>query len=233
MNTCGNCSVREAAICRSLSPCELEELKSLGCERVIEQGHTVMWEGDESVMVGNIIEGVFKLTASTADGEEQTLGIMFPSDFIGRPFGATSSHSVTALTDARICTFPRAAFDHFARDHADLEHSLLSRSLTELDRARQWMVILARKSARARVATFLLEMAERLAPDAGGAYGDKPARFELPFGRQDMADMLGLTIETVSRQLTRLRSEGVIETPNRRSLAVLDRRALEAFAKAG
>lgn len=190
-----------------------------------------MWEDDESMIVGNIIEGVFKLCTYTADGQEQVMAIMFPSDFIGRPFGARSSHSVVALTDARICAFPRSAFDDFARNHHELAHELLTRTLTELDRTRQWMVLSTRKSAGERVAAFLLGMAARLSGDEDASPCGETARFDLPFGRQDMADMLGLTIETVSRQITKLRNAGIVATPTRRGVMVLDQAALEACAK--
>lgn len=233
MSTCEQCVVRETAICQSLSPESLEELNRKGRHRTIERGQAVLWQGDESLLVGNVIEGVLKLTASTVDGREQTLGIMFPSDFIGRPFGPTTPHSVVALTDARICTFPRSAFDDFACEHPELEHRLLRRTLTELDRTRQWMLLLGRKSATERVAAFLLEMASRLASHCEDHSDKTSIHFELPFGRQDIADLLGLTIETVSRQITRLRDEGVIDTPNRRSIVVLDIEGLEASAGEG
>lgn len=233
MNSCAECSVRETAICQSLSSDSLEELSRKGRHRTIERGEAVLWQGDESVLVGNVIEGVLKLAVSTADGREQTLGIVFPSDFIGRPFGPTTPHSVVALTDARICTFPRSAFDDFACEHPELEHKLLRRTLTELDRTRQWMLLLGRKSAAERVAAFLLKMGLRLAPRCKDRSGRTSLRFELPFGRQDIADLLGLTIETVSRQITRLRDRGVIDTPNRRSVIVLDIEGLEALAGEG
>jgi len=242
MNACAQCSVRDAAICQSLSEADLDALNRIGRRQTIKRGQTVLWQGDESLFVGNVIEGVLKLSASTMDGRDQTLGIMFPSDFIGRPFGPTSNHSVIALTDARICTFTRGAFDEFAQGHPDLEHRLLQRTLTELDRARNWMLLLGRKSAGERVAAFLLEMATRLdatrldttrpacANDDDDDLDQAPLRFELPFGRQDIADLLGLTIETVSRQITRLRDEGVISTPDRRTILVLDHDALEIAA---
>lgn len=233
MSTCAQCSVRETAICRSLSSHDLDAFNRLGHHRAIERGQILMWEGDESLLVGNIIEGVFKLSASTAAGREQTLGLMFPADFVGRPFGPTSSHSVIALTDARICSFPRAAFDDFTRDHYELEHALLERTLTELDRARNWMWLQAGKNAGERVATFLLGMAVRLSSDAELAPDSENLRFELPFGRQDMADLLGLTIETVSRHITRLREAGIIATPSRRAVVILDQAALEARAEEG
>lgn len=228
MNTCAQCSVREAAICESLSAEDLEALNRIGRHRTIERGQALIWQGDESVLVGNVIEGVLKLSASTADGREQTLGIMFPSDFIGRPFGPTTAHSIVALTNTRVCTFPRSAFDEFAGEHPELEHKLLRRTLTELDRTRQWMMLLGRKSATKRVAAFLVEMARRLPRVENDIAPSNAIRFELPFGRQDIADLLGLTIETVSRQITRLRDDEIIDTPDRRSVVVLDMDALEA-----
>ena len=228
MTTCADCSVRERAICQSLCESDLDDLNRLGRRQVIEKGQTLQWQGDDSLLVGNVIDGVLKLASSSIEGRDQTLGIIFPSDFIGRPFGKKSNHSIVALTDARICTFSRSAFDDFARDHPDLEHRLLERTLTDLDRTRQWMMLLGRKSATERVAAFLLEMADRLAED-----DEPPVRFVLPFGRQEIADLLGLTIETVSRQITRLRDDGVIDTPDRRSIVVIDRDALEVCAGNG
>lgn len=230
MNDCATCAVREKAICQSLGDADLDALNRLGRRQTIERGQTLQWEGDDSLMVGNVLDGVLKLSSSSLSGRDQTLGIVFPADFIGRPFGQKSNHSIVALTDAKVCVFPRSAFDDFARDHPDLEHRLLQRTLTELDRTRQWMMLLGRKSATERVAAFLLEMADRL---AGDGEGTAPPRFTLPFGRQEIADLLGLTIETVSRQITRLRDDGVIATPGRRGILVLDREALEARAENG
>lgn len=219
MNACTNCSVREKAICQSLCDADLNALSQMGRRHTVAVGETLQWQGEEEMVVGNVIEGVLKLTTTTADGRDQTLGIVYPSDFIGRPFGRKSSHSIVAVSDAKVCTFPRSAFDRFAEDHPDLEHKLLQRTLTELDRSRQWMVLLGRKSAAERLAAFLLDMADRL----GSPDKNSNIRFELPFGRQDIADLLGLTIETVSRQITKLREDGVIATPDRRGIIVRDR----------
>jgi CRP/FNR family transcriptional regulator len=216
MNACTICAVREKAICQALGQADLEAMSQMGHRHSVSSGDTLMWQGDEEMVVGNVIEEVLKLTASTSDGREQTLGIVYPTDFIGRPFGRTSGHSAVARSDAKVCTFPRSAFDRFAQDQPDLEHKLLQRTLTELDRSRQWMVLLGRKSAAERLAAFLLDMADRLGDlDAQGL-----VRFESPFGRQDIADLLGLTIETVSRQITKLRDDGVIATPDRRGIVI-------------
>lgn len=230
MDACARCAVRESAICHSLSDEKLEEFSRRSRRQSISRGQTLMWEGDESMLVGNVIDGVFKLSTSTWDGHDQTLGIAYSSDFIGRPFGPKSHQSVTALTDAEVCTFTRSDFDSFAKQNPGLEHKLLERTLLDLDHARQWMMLLGRMSAVERVATFLLDMASRLAEESNDGEESAPGRFELPFGRQDIADLLGLTIETVSRQITKLRDDGVIDTPGKRMIAILDRTGLEECA---
>ena len=230
MSSCAQCSVRESAICQSLSDADLDCLSGAGRHQMLQRGQTVVWQGDESLLVGNVIDGVLKLSVTSAEGKDQTLGLLFSSDFIGRPFGAKTQHSVVALTDAHICTFRRSGFDDFARQHPELEHSLLQRTLTDLDRTREWMVLLGRKSATARVASFLLAMSERTGSAAQAADAEG-LRFELPLSRQDIADLLGLTIETVSRQITGLREQGIIETPGRRSIVVLDAEGLRNRAE--
>lgn len=231
MSTCDTCVVRNSAICSALDKQELNALNDIGRRRVLREGESLIWEGDDSVLVANVIEGILKLSTGTEDGREQIVGVVYPSDFIGRPFGAKSRHSVTALTDARVCVFARADFDRFASDHPKLGHKLLQRTLSELDRTRGWMLLLARKSAEEKIATFLLEMSDRLV-EPGCEVPSTAAldRFDLPFSRQQVGDILGLTIETVSRQMTKLKREGVIALPTRRTVEIVDRPALEALA---
>lgn len=231
MSACETCIIRNRAICASLDTDELRTLNAIGRRRTLEPGESLMWEGEDSVLVANVIEGVLKLSTGTEDGREQIVGVVYPSDFIGRPFGATSGHGVTALTEARVCVFARRDFDAFAREHPGLEHKLLQRTLAELDRTRRWMLLLGRKSASEKLATFLLEMSERLIdPGCGEVSGLPLKRFALPFSRQQVADVLGLTIETVSRQFTRMKAEGLIDLPSRREVVILDHDALTAEA---
>ncbi len=210
---------------------ELETLNTIGRRRTLEPGESLIWEGEDSVLVANVIDGVLKLSTGTEDGREQIVGVVYPSDFIGRPFGSTTGHGVTALTEAKVCVFSRRDFDAFAREHPALEHKLLQRTLGELDRTRRWMLLLGRKSAGERVASFIVEMSERLVEQGCQGTHDQPlTRFTLPFSRQQVADVLGLTIETVSRQFTRLKSEGLIDLPSRREVQILDREGLVAEA---
>ncbi|NNC71283.1 MAG: Crp/Fnr family transcriptional regulator [Sphingomonadaceae bacterium] len=227
MDNCETCLVRNRAICSALEPDELRDLSRIGRTIGIEKGETVIWEGDDAPIVANVVEGMLQLSTSTSDGREQIVGVVYPSDFIGRPFGATSGNSVTSLTDARLCVFTRAAFDRFAQDHPKLEHELLTRTLSELDRARQWLLFVGQRSASERVASFLLEMSRKLSRETCIAAPVPLDRFDLPLGRRQIADILGLTIETVSRQLRRLRDRKIIDVPGRRTIEIQDRNALE------
>jgi CRP/FNR family transcriptional regulator len=223
--------VRNRAICSALDKDEISMLNGIGRRRSLAAGESLIWEGEDSVLVANVIEGVLKLSTGTEDGREQIVGVVYPSDFIGRPFGGTTNHGVTALTDSRVCVFARSDFDSFAREHPALEHKLLQRTLTELDRTRRWMLLLGRKSASEKVASFLVELSDRLVPTTCEAVHEgKATRFILPFSRQQIADVLGLTIETVSRQFTRLRNEGIIDLPSRREVVICDYLALSAEA---
>lgn len=232
MNFCQACMVRNRAICADLDDKEVSALNTIGRRRRLEPGEQLLWEGDDSILVANVIDGVLKLSSGTEDGREQIVGIVFPSDFIGRPFGSTTPYGVTALTPAHVCVFARKDFDGFAREHPRLEHRLLERTPSELDRTRRWMLLLGRKSASEKVASFLLEMAERLVEP--GCHADQgPAAKQvvaLPLSRQQIADVLGLTIETVSRQFTKLKADGIIDLPSRREVTILDHDALVAEA---
>jgi CRP/FNR family transcriptional regulator, anaerobic regulatory protein len=232
MKDCSQCIVRNRAICSGLDIHELDLLGRQGRKQKIAKGQTVFWEGDDVVVVANVIEGVLKVSMSMSDGREQIVGIVFSSDFIGRPFGQQSPYSVTALTDAELCIFSRSTFDSFARQHPELEHKLLHRTLTELDRAHEWMLLLGKKSATERVATLLLEMSVRLGETGCTVDNGALDVFELPLDRQQIGDVLGLTIETVSRQFSKLKADGVIHLPDRRTVSILNRARLQDISAA-
>lgn len=219
--------MRNRAICADLDEGEIKLLNRIGRRRTLAIGEQLLWEGDEAILVANVIDGVLKLSSQTSDGKEQILGLAYPSDFLGRPFGRSTPYGVEALTEAQVCVFQRSDFDRFAREHPRLEHKLLERTLTELDRTRRWMVLLGRMNAEQKICSFVLELSDRLSPTAckiGPAASDNVA---LPLSRQQIADVLGLTIETVSRQLTRMKAQGLIALRSRREVAILRRQELE------
>lgn len=223
---CADCAVRDSALCASLADHELEALNAIARHKVVPRGQVFAWEGDASSLCANIVSGVLKVTSATADGREQIVGLLYAGDFVGQPFRAETSLTVTALSDADLCIYPRRSFEAVLDDHSKLERMLLQRTLSALDDARARMLSLGRKSAAERVSGFLVEMADRCAT------GDADDSFDLPLTRGQMADVLGLTIETVSRQLTNLKGAGLIALLPGRGVTIIERAGLEARAGA-
>ncbi|MGP7794485.1 Crp/Fnr family transcriptional regulator [Sphingomonas sp. CLY1604] len=229
---CADCAVRDRALCGSLDDSELVALNAIGQRRRVDRGQTIAWAGDEAVVCGNLLSGVLKLVAATADGREQTVGLLYPADFFGQPYAGEVDFTLTALTDAELCVFPRAAFERVLEDHQRMERLLLQRTFESLIDARGRMLVLARKSAGEKLAGFLLDMAARVGDSGCRASRDGPVTFDLPLTRGQIADVLGMTIETVSRQLTRMKQSGVIGLPGGRAITISDRAALVARAEA-
>jgi CRP/FNR family transcriptional regulator len=227
-DSCADCAVRDQALCGSLNNHELTALNALGRRQMLARGETVIWAGDDSIVCGNLLSGVLKLSASTPDGREQIVGLLYPADFIGRPYAEQADFTVTALTDSELCVFPRKPFEQVLEDHARMERLLLQRTLAALDEARGRMLMLARQSAPQKVAGFLLDMARRAAATGCRATPDGPITFDLPLSRGQIADVLGLTIETVSRQMTKLKDAGIVALPGGRAITISDRAALAA-----
>jgi CRP/FNR family transcriptional regulator len=179
-----------------------------------------------------IVSGVVKLVKAQHDGRQQIVGLQFPADFVGRPY--TSKHSLVAeaTTNLEVCCFAKNAFENLMQEHPSLEQALLRRALDELDASREWMFLLGRKTAREKVASLLSSVAMRFA-QSGSEAECKPAalRFDLPLSRNEIADALGLTIETVSREIRYLKSNGVIFTAGRRNVIVPDLCVLKALAE--
>ncbi|WP_426166324.1 Crp/Fnr family transcriptional regulator [Sandarakinorhabdus sp. DWP1-3-1] len=231
--SCSECGVRDRTLCASLDDDALGALGKLGSQRRLARGDTLIRAGDPPLVCANLQSGVMKIATLTPAGTESIVGLLYPGDFIGRPFAGASDHDIVALTDVELCVFPRAIFERVLAEHQRMEHLLLQRTLAELDRARRWLTRMGRATAGARVAGFLDDMGRRLATsDCRRSAGVAPGTaYDLPLSRGEIADLLGLTIETVSRQMTRLRAAGIIGLPGGRGIVVTDPAALAAAAE--
>ena len=228
---CTDCAVRNRSLCGTLADPALEMLHSLGRRKRLAPGERLGWAGGENGVCGNVLSGVLRLTASTRDGYEQIVGLLYPADFVGSPYADASDFAVAALTEAELCLFPRHPFEKFMNENKSMERNLLQRTFAALDEARERMLMLSRQSALQKVAAFLLDMASRAEATACRAMAGGPTTFDLPLTRGQIADVLGLTIETVSRQMTRLKSEGIIALPSVRGVTIRDHDALRARAQ--
>lgn len=224
---CAACAVRNLTVCAPLDGGELLAIGQLSTHLTLACGDPLFAEGDPAAHVFNVTEGTLKVFKLLPDGRRQVTGFLSTGDFLGLANGETYAYSAEAVTAARLCRFQRRKLDGFLAEHPEMERRLLHRASNELAEAQEQMLLLGRKTAKERIASFLLLLSRR-AEQRGGT-GDPVF---LPMSRTDIADYLGLTTETVSRTFTRLKTEGVIQLlPN--SLVRLARReALAEIAEA-
>ena len=214
---CRSCEARHGGVCGTLTAVQLLELSKHSTRRKIEAGSELVGQGERVNAYSNILKGVVKLSKMMADGRQQIVGLQFAPDFLGRPFMDESTLTAEAAVDTEICAFPRNIIDRMVAETPELEHRLHNQALKELDEARDWMLTLGRKTAQEKVASFLYMIATNVDPES-----IDNSTFELPLSRADIADFLGLTIETVSRQMTKLRKESIIHVENNRNVSVPD-----------
>lgn len=216
---CGDCPIRHRAVCARCEPDELARLEDMKYYRSFQAGQTVIWSGDRMDFVASVVSGIATLTQTMEDGRRQMVGLLLPSDFVGRPGRSTAPYDVTAITDLVMCCFRKKPFEDMMAQTPHVAQRLLEMTLDELDAAREWMLLLGRKTAREKIASLLAIIARR---DSGlkRRITAGPIHFDLPLTREEMADYLGLTLETVSRQMSALKRDGVIELEEKRRIVV-------------
>ncbi|MCB5409523.1 transcriptional regulator FnrL [Pseudogemmobacter faecipullorum] len=218
---CGECPIRHRAVCARCDNEELTALENLKYYRRFEAGQPVVWSGDRMDFVASVVTGIATLTQTMEDGRRQMVGLLLPSDFVGRPGRMIAGYDVTAATDLVMCCFRRKPFEEMMATTPHVAQRLLEMTLDELDAAREWMLLLGRKTAREKIASLLAIIARRDASlNLRRASGK--LMVDLPLTREEMADYLGLTLETVSRQISALKRDGVILLEGKRQILVPD-----------
>jgi CRP/FNR family transcriptional regulator len=216
---CQSCEARHKGVCGALTEAQLIALSKAASRKTAKPGAELIIASVPVSSYANVISGVVKLSKLLEDGRQQIVGLQYAPDFLGRPLRSESLLAAEAATEVDLCAFPKSVLERLMAESPDLEHKLLEQSLAELDEAREWMVTLGRKTAQEKIASFLYLIAVRMDP-AASLEMNRPMSFELPLTLADIADFLGLTIETVSRQLTKLRKTGVISIENNRHITV-------------
>jgi CRP/FNR family transcriptional regulator, anaerobic regulatory protein len=215
---CDRCGARSRSFCAALKGQEFQQLSAISLSRSFEARQTIVQEGDAADFLINVVSGTMKIFRALPDGRTQVLGFLGEGDFMGMPPSNTYAVSAEAVTAVTVCSFPRHSFERLLRDSPLLERELFHRSSNEISAAHDHMLLLGRKTARERVATFLVIMASRC--DSGAA----AHCIVTPMTRAEIADYLGLTMETVSRTLTAFRREKLIsfDGPDRLRIPTLD-----------
>jgi len=217
---CEGCEVRDKAVCGVLDCDDLETFKNLGRTVKLSAGQVLFHEGDPVTRVFTLTRGTLKLYNLLADVRRHVTGFVYPGGFLGISMDEEHVFSAEALDDAQLCWFPRNRFDGFVDKHSPMERELYRMAAHELASAHQQMVLLGRKTATERLATFLIVL-------AGG--GRDLVR--LPMSRSDIADYLGLTKETVSRVLSAFRRDRLIRLRAIDVVEILEREGLEDVAR--
>ena len=226
---CVGCEVRERGVCATLDIGPLAEMEAAVAVKLLQSGQILMLEGDRSDHVANVTRGRLKVYKSLPDGRTQLLRVLRPGDFLGAPFTERSGYTVAAITECELCILPRSALRALFARNSEIEHAVMGQLEHELAEAHSHILALGRKTALERVCGFLLEE-QSYALTCGEAAGP----LVLPLGRAEIGDLLGLTIETVSRCMTRLKKAGIIALEGGKSerVSILDPRRLTELAGA-
>jgi len=223
---CATCPVRDSAACAVLSEDERSALAALGRTRAIKRGETLFAAGEDAAACATLVSGALKVSAYDEEGDERILALIHPAGFAGELFQPFAHYDVTALSDSTLCTFSQKDMEAAIERFPALGGALLRRSQEDLHAARGLLSLTTRRDAKSRIAVLILGLAQ--------AASDSPchpaARFDLPLTRGEIANLAGLTIETVSRRLTQLEAEGVITREGARGIALSDPARLKAIA---
>lgn len=201
----------------------LSRIQEFGLRLRFNPNEIISNQDDPSEYVYQVISGTIRLCRYMPDGRRCIIEFILPGDVMGFIESPDLPACAEAVSDVVVMAFPRSCFDRLAKSNEALRSQLLCHLSSNLLIAQNHMFILGCQKAKERLASFLLNFADRI----GLVYGD---RLDLPMGRQDIADHLGLTAETVSRMISALRHEGMILVPSGQQIVLRDLVALRALA---
>jgi len=189
----------------------------------VAPGRILFSEGDEAEGVFEVVSGTLRLYKVLIDGRRQIIGFVSGGQLLGLAPQRQYLCTAEAVTPLTVRRYQRPAFERRIDEEPGLARRLLAAVSNELRMAQDQMLLLGRKSATEKVASFLISL-------AATESGDYESHVDLPMGRGDIADYLGLTVETVSRTFTKLKNDGLIKLPSPASVEILDVQHLEDLA---
>jgi CRP/FNR family transcriptional regulator len=222
---CASCGARGQSVCSAIADPDLGRLAAVAVMREIERGETFIDEGQPAQDFFNITRGTVKLFKLLPDGRQQVTGFAGIGHFLGLAVSDTYAFSAEAIEPVQLCRFSRHKLRGLLHDFPLLENRLLQTACNELVAAQEQMLLLGRKTARERVASFLVARSQYSQP-----CGEPAEHVPLPMTRGEIADYLGLTIETVSRTFSRFKADRRIATPSNSEVVILDRPWLDGLA---
>jgi CRP/FNR family transcriptional regulator len=224
---CEVCPVRKNGICGAADRPALTELDRHSHLKNFERSQTIMSPEHNPPFVGIVVQGVVKLVNNRADGGESIVGLLYPSAFCGRMTTERLGFSYEAVTDAAICCIDRTVFDKLLAAQPAIEARLLRATMDELDWMRVWLALTSGRTTMQRLTTFLAVMASRAGASAGKETATRDGVYvKLVLDRRDLAEVLGTTVETLSRNFQSLARQNIIEVKGSRLFRVIDQNRL-------
>jgi len=202
------------------TPAIADVMSRLGLRMTFAKDEEIFCQDEDADLIYIVVSGAVRTTRLLSDGRRQVGSFYYPGDLVGLETGDTHRFSAEALSESTLLVIKRSALKTFAGDE-EIDRAIWEATRRELERTQEHLLVLGRKTACEKVASFLMDLAEREGAD----------EVALPMGRQDMADYLGLTIETVSRMLTQLQGASVVEFEGCRRFRVKRWDALERLAE--
>lgn len=219
---CDSCVILNHSLCTAGSAEAMVQLNRISHRRTYPRGSIIQAQGEPVDLVGNVVEGVVKLSSMSVDGDSHVVGLLFPSDFFGRLFSDESRFSFEAATDVTLCAINRLALERFLADHPVVEHEMHKAKLDELDAVREWAAIINGHTTMQRVSTLIYVFSRRSENQFPKRGANEPPVIHVPLGRRDIADFLGTTPETLSRNIQTLSRSGIIRIIDSKHFELLD-----------
>lgn len=224
-SACEDCAVRRMAVCAALDDGELGALEAIMTSRKLAANEMLLEEGEPKRRVYSLTSGVMRIYTSLPDGRRQIAGFLFPGDYIGLADDEVYSQTVEAVIPSVLCAFSAREMDELMVQYPKLKERLYQMTRIALRTARDSQLVLGRLAPVEKLASFLLVLSAR-----AEQRGEAANPVHLVMNRIDIADYLGLTIETVSRSFTKLKTQGLIHLPDANTVEILSRRSLAAVA---
>lgn len=215
---CAACTVRAQSFCGAVPLRGLDILARSRRLVQFDRRQTIVCEGEPAISFFSVVSGIVKLCRSLSDGRTQIIGFRFPGEYFAVSDAEIYSTTAEALTFVEVCRFSRSRLKRLTQMFPQLQTRLLEMSYRYLAASEDQIFLLGRKTAREKIASFLLRFSEKFDRDIS----IKDRRISLPMTRTEIADFLGLTTETVSRVLTSLARDKVITVDLSHSVRLLN-----------
>ena len=223
---CAICKIRPYSFCRCLPEEKLKIFSEISKEKEFKDKETIFLQQEDAKNLYNITKGNIKIYRLLSDGRIQIIGFLYPGDFFGSYKKEKYNYSAEAIGEVRTCAFNQESLDNYLEENLNLAKELLHMTSHELTLAQDRMGVLGKMNANERVAKFILNISkqrERI------GWQNNPV--SLPMTRQDIADYLGLTLETVSREITRFKTSNLIKLMTTKQIFIVDKEKLSAVCK--